>query len=121
VDNYITLSELLLLLAVSWLPIFVVAATIQWRLLNLQNHRFIWLGMALVLEVVLAFAVWVSPLHRLFFDFAQFTTFSIFSIPFQAAVVAATITTILVFLLRRGAPPNPAVKRDAPPAARPLL
>lgn len=99
--DHITVGELALLLALFWLPVFLVAAIAQWLLLPGRRHRAAWLLLALILECVLAMGIWVSPLHRYFIDLRVLHDlrlpglFQIGFYPMQAAVVAAVVTTCL--------------------------
>ncbi len=113
-SNYIIVSELIGLLAVLWLPIFGVAALLHWQLLRGRRWRVAWLSGALVLGVVLAWALWLSPAHRLFVYLGDLgSVFAIGGVPIQAALLSVLITTLLLLALRRaGLPPNPSFKPD---------
>jgi hypothetical protein len=100
-DEHITTGEFALLLAVFWLPVFLLAAVPQWYLLAHRHHRFIWLLAALLLECVLAMGIWVSPLYRYFLDLDFLGPFAIGSIPLQAAVVAVVAITTPIWMLAR--------------------
>jgi hypothetical protein len=103
--EYITATELLLLLGIFWLPVFAVAAFFQWRFLTGFRGRFAWLLVVLLAEAALAFAIWLSPLHKYFIELDQLgNEFSVGSIPFQAAVLAAVAATFLVWLAVRCRP-----------------
>jgi hypothetical protein len=104
VEHYITASEIALLLAVFWLPVFILAAVPQWRFLAARSNRLAWLVAAFLLECVLAFAVWLSPLHRYFFDLGFLDGLSMGSIPLQAAVLAAMAVTFLIWAVARVVP-----------------
>jgi hypothetical protein len=104
-EHCITASEFALLLTVFWLPVFAVAAFPQWRLLIATRRRFAWLLAILLLESALAFAIWLSPLHQYFFSLGDLGSgFSIGSIPFQAAVLAAVAVTFFVWVVCRRVP-----------------
>jgi hypothetical protein len=103
-DEHITTGEFALLLAVFWLPVFLLAAVPQWHLLNARRHRPVWLLAALLLECVLAWGVWASPLYRYFLDLDFLGDFALGSIPLQAAVVAAVASTTLIWILVRRKP-----------------
>ena len=95
-DHYIAPAELILLLLVFWAPVFGIAALPQWRFIIRPTlpRVAIWLSAALILEIVLAFAIWMSPLHRLFLSPSKFPQgFEIGSLPFQAGVLAAVVVT----------------------------
>lgn len=100
-DEHVTTGEFALLLAVFWLPVFLLAAISQWYLLDPRRHRFTWLLAALLLECVLAMSVWASSLYRYFLDLDFLGPFAIGSIPLQAAVLAAVASTTLIWILAR--------------------
>lgn len=114
-DNYITLSELIGLLTVLWLPIFGVAAVLHWQLIPGRRWRVAWVSGALLLGVALAFAIWLSPVHRLFVYFGKLSDFfAVGGIPIQAALLSALIMTLILLALRRlGLPPNNSSRRSA--------
>lgn len=102
-EHSITIPELLALLGFFWSLVFVPAALVQWLLLRPAAARrlaFVLLS-ALAVEVLLAFAIWLSPLHHLFPYLETLGSLSFGSIPLQAALLAAAITTAIVWLLRR--------------------
>jgi hypothetical protein len=104
-EHYITGSEFALLLAVFWAPVFAAAAALQWSLLIATRRRFVWLIAILLLESALAFVIWLSPLHQYFLSLdALGSGFSIGSIPFQAAVLAAVAVTFFVWVACRRVP-----------------
>ncbi|WP_368561562.1 hypothetical protein [Pseudoxanthomonas sp. UTMC 1351] len=111
-DNYITVSELIGLLTVLWLPIFGVAAVLHWQLLPGRRWRVAWVSGSFFLGVALAFAIWISPIHRLFVYLGQLSNFfAVGGIPIQAALLSALIMTLLLLALRRaGLPPNNSFK-----------
>lgn len=113
-DDYITVGELIGLLAVLWLPIFGVAALLHWQLLRGRRWRVAWLSGALVIGVVLACALWLSPVHRLFVYLGDLgSVFAIGGIPIQAALLSVLITTLLLLVFRRvGLLPTHAFKPD---------
>ena len=101
--EYITAGELATLLAVLWLPIFVLAALPQWRSLSARRNAVAWLGAALLVEVLLAFGLWLSPLHQYFPSLDFLGSLAIVSIPLQAATLAAIAVTAVIWGLgRRG-------------------
>lgn len=112
--NYITVSELIGLLAVLWLPIFGIAAVLHWQLLPGRRWRVAWVSGAFVLGVALAFAIWLSPISRLFVYLGKLSSFfAIGGIPIQAALLSALIMTLLLLSLRRaGLPPNNSFKSN---------
>ena len=100
-DDYITVGELIGLLAVLWLPIFGVASLLHWQLLRGRRWRVAWVGGALVIGVGLAWALWLSPVHRLFLYLGDLgSVFAIGGIPIQAALLSVLITTLLLLALR---------------------
>lgn len=108
-ENYITLTELGILLAFFWLPVFVLAAMVQWRLLESRRRSKLWLLVAFPLEVVLAFAIWVSPLHRFFWPLNFLgPSLQIGAFPLQAALLSAIAVCAFFWagsrLARRTAP-----------------
>ena len=111
-DNYITVSELIGLLTVLWLPIFGVAAVLHWQLLPGRRWRLAWVSGAFLLGVALAFAIWLSPIHRLFVYLGKLSSFfAVGGIPIQAALLSALVMTLILLALRRmGLPPNNAFK-----------
>ena len=111
-DNYITVGELIGLLTVLWLPIFGVAAVLHWQLLPGRRWRVAWVSGAFLLGVTLAFAIWLSPIHRLFVYLGKLSDFfAVGGIPIQAALLSALITTLILLALRRmGLPPNNSFK-----------
>ena len=80
-EEYITPSELLLLLAIFWLPVFGLAALIQWRMLNAHSRLIAWLVGGMLIEIVLAFAIWLSPIHYYFSNLDFLGGFAIGSLP----------------------------------------
>ncbi len=102
--EYITAGEFALLLAVFWLPVFVVAALPQWHLLRTRRNRLAWLLAAIVIEFALALIVWISPLPSHFFSLNFLGGLSIGSIPLQAAIVSAFAVTFLAWLVGRRVP-----------------
>ena len=111
-ENYITLGELAGLLSVWWLPIFAVAAVLQWKLLSGRRWRALWIVGAFFISIALAFLIWLSPIHRLFayLDWLG-PLFAVGGIPFQAALLAALLVTLVILALRRiGLPPNNSFK-----------
>jgi len=100
-EEYITPSELLLLLAIFWLPVFVLAALIQWRMLSAHSKLVVWLLSGVIIEIVLAFAIWLSPIHHYFLDLNFLGGFAIGSLPFQAAILASVIVTSFIWAVSR--------------------
>lgn len=100
-EHYITAGELALLLAVFWLPVFVCAALAQWHFLAVRRRRYLWLFAALVSEMALAFAVWLSPLSHYLLSLDFLGGLSVGSIPLQAAVLAALAVTFLIWMAGR--------------------
>ncbi|MDR7134078.1 hypothetical protein J2X06_001262 [Lysobacter niastensis] len=96
-EDYITPIELVMLLAVLWLPVFGVAALVQWRLLATRRNPIVWLGAGLLVEVAAAFCIWLSPLHRYFLSLDFLGNLAIGSIPLQAALLAAVAVTALIW------------------------
>jgi hypothetical protein len=97
-------GEFAMLLLVFWGPVFAIAAIVQWRLLTSKetahrNGRVGALLAASVVQVLLAAAILLSPLHRLLFPEVRFLwpVFSMGGIPFQAGLVAAVVVTGLVW------------------------
>jgi uncharacterized membrane protein (DUF485 family) len=104
-DHFITPGEFALLLYVFWLPVFLIAAVLQWRLLGARRKRFAWLMVALLLECILAFVVLVSPLHRHLLSSLDFLGgMAIGSLPLQAAVFAAAVITLGIWVIARRTP-----------------
>jgi hypothetical protein len=107
-DPYITLSELILLLAMFWLPVFVLAAFVQWRLLNANRKLVAWLVGGFIAEVVIAFGVWISPLHQYFLGLDFLGALAVGSLPLQAAILASLlVTSLLWWVSRHGARSSP--------------
>ncbi|MDR7134064.1 hypothetical protein J2X06_001248 [Lysobacter niastensis] len=107
-EDYITPIELVMLLAVLWLPVFGVAALVQWRLPATRRNPISWLGAGLLLEAVAAFCIWLSPLHHYFLSLDFLGNLAIGSIPLQAAVLAAVAVTALIWVVgARGLLPAP--------------
>lgn len=103
-DGYITSGEFALLLGIFWLPVFIFASIAQWQFLAAHRGRIIWIVIGLLLETVLAFAIWLSPLHRYLFPSLDFldgfsSGLSIGSIPLQAAALAAVAVTFLIWVV----------------------
>jgi len=110
--NYITVSELIGLLTVLWFPIFGVAAVLHWQLLPGRRWRVAWVSGAFLLGVALAFAIWLSPIHRLFVYLGKLSNFfAVGGIPIQAALLSVLIMTLILLVLRRmDLPPNSSFK-----------
>ena len=106
-DDYITAGEFVLLLAVFWLPVFILAMFPQWHFLVAYRKRAIWLLAALLFEFVLAFGIWFSPLPRHFFSLHFLGRLFVVSIPLQVAVLAAVVVTFLIWVGRRSLRPAP--------------
>jgi hypothetical protein len=100
-DDYITPSELALLLAVFWLPVFALAALLQWRLLSAHRKLVAWLVGGVLMEIVLAFVIWLSPIHRYFLNLDFLGRFVIGSLPLQAAILAAVVVTSVMWATSR--------------------
>lgn len=111
-DHYITVSEILGLLAIFWLPIFGVAAVLHWRLLTGRRWRIASVAEAFVLGVALAVGVLLSPIHRFLLYLGEFgNLLAIGGIPIQSAVLSVLLVTLALLLLRRiGLPPNSSVR-----------
>ncbi|MFK7955381.1 MAG: hypothetical protein AB8B96_04740 [Lysobacterales bacterium] len=98
---YITKLELLLLLFVFWGPAFAIAGFAQWVALSKHSiteklrlsRKVGLLFLAFSLQIALAFAVWLSPIHTVFFVLD-----SIGSLPMQAGIIAAIAVTTGVLL-----------------------
>ena len=103
-DEHITAGEFALLLAVFWLPVFVLAAVPQWYFLAARRYRFARLLMAMLFECALAMGIWASPLYRYFLDLDFLGPLAIGSIPMQAALLACAATTVLLWMLTRRNP-----------------
>ncbi|MBJ7575497.1 hypothetical protein [Luteimonas sp. MC1828] len=97
------ISEMLGLLAFFWAPALILAAFLQWLILRPVAGRTLAtvLLTALLVEVLLALAIWLSPLHRLLLDMKNLGDFTFGSIPLQASAVAAAVTSALVWFARR--------------------
>lgn len=107
-DQYITISELILLLAMFWLPVFVLAAFVQWRLLNANRKPVAWLVGGFLAEVIIAFGVWISPLHQYFLGLDFLGALAVGSHPLQAAILASLLVTSLLWWgTRHGARSSP--------------
>lgn len=103
-DHFITPGELFLLLSLTFLPVFLLAMYPQARVLARCSHRVTWLSSILVSETILAFLIWISPLSRHFLPLEFLPSeFFYLAIPLQAAIVAATVVTVLSWLLVRSA------------------
>jgi len=100
-EEYITPNELLLLLAIFWLPVFVLAALIQWRMLNAHSRLIAWLVGGMLIEIVLAFAIWLSPIHHYFLNFDFLGGFAIGSLQLQAAILASAVVTSIIWAVSR--------------------
>ena len=102
-EHYITKSEFALLLLVSIAPLFFLAAIAQWRILvnaGVKNFRIsVILLAAVIFEFILSFAIWLSPIHKLFLLSNSFPSFLEFAIiPIQACLIAVMLTSILIWL-----------------------
>ncbi|HCS29041.1 MAG TPA: hypothetical protein DIW43_16410 [Spongiibacteraceae bacterium] len=103
-DQYITLSEIALLLAIFWCPVFALAAFIQWCFLNANLKLVAWLVGGFLAEVAIAFGIWLSPLHQYLLGLDFLGGAAIGSLPLQAAVLASLlITSLLWWVSRHGA------------------
>jgi hypothetical protein len=97
-EQYITNSELAILLVAGFGPPFIIAALVQ-RLVLIKagvGHRvqIAVLVTAVILEFILSFVIWLSPVHTLFIYFNSLSGFLQFvSIPLQASAIAVTLTT----------------------------
>jgi hypothetical protein len=100
-EEYITPSELILLLAILWLPVFAFAATIQWRLLSAHSKLIAWLVGSMLMEIALAFAIWLSPIHHYFLCLNSLGEDAIGSLPLQSAILASVIVTSLIWAVSR--------------------
>lgn len=100
-ESYITAGALALLLVVFWLPVFVCAALAQWYYLAVHRRRFLWLLAALLSEIALAFAIWLSPLSHYLLSLNFLGGLSVGSIPLQAAGLAALVVTLLIWMAGR--------------------
>ena len=102
-EHAVTTPELLGLLAFFWAPALIPAALVQWLLVRPVARRTlaaVLLG-ALLVEVLIALAIWLSPLHRLLPYLDNLGVFSFGSIPLQAAVVAALATSGVIWFARQ--------------------
>ncbi|KGQ19824.1 hypothetical protein LF41_2327 [Lysobacter dokdonensis DS-58] len=97
----ITAGEFALLLVLSWGPVYLVAAFVQWRLLGARKDRAVWLVGALLFECLLALAIWLSPLNRHFVTRPLPGVLDAGSFPLQAALLASVVTTLAVWLMGR--------------------
>jgi hypothetical protein len=105
VDNYITWGELALLLSVFWLPIFGVAAVLHWQLLEGRRWRLVWVLGAFLVGIALAFAISLSPMHRLILFTGKLAPLAVGGIPIPLLSVLL-VTLGLLALRRLGLPPN---------------
>ena len=102
-EHAVTVPEMLGLLAFFWAPAMIPAALVQWLMIRPAawgTLAGVLLG-ALLLEVLLALAIWLSPVHRLFPHLENLGVFSFGGVPLQAAVVAATAISAIVWFARR--------------------
>lgn len=89
------------LLAILWLPIFVLAGYLQLLSSWVRQKPVVRLLTLLVAEIGVALVIWLSPLHKFLpklnltglYDFGQ--------IPFISGVIAACIITSAVLLCTR--------------------
>jgi len=96
--EYITPLELVTLLALLWLPVFALAAIVQWRLLVTARRPALWLLGALSIEALVAFAIWLSPIHRLFPSPGFLgPSLEMSALPLQAAILSAIVVTALIW------------------------
>jgi hypothetical protein len=97
--DYVTPMELAALLASLWLPVFALAAFVQWRLLASAPKPALWLLAALPAEALIAFAIWLSPLNRLLPSLRSLgPLFEMGSLPLQAAILSAIVATALIWV-----------------------
>lgn len=99
-------GEILLLLAILWVPVFLVAAALQLPSQFVRARLGRRMALIAAIEAVLALIFWLSPAHRFFPDinFSGFYGFA--QIPLWAAVFSAAVVTAGVWALsaRRLAP-----------------
>ena len=100
-ENSITITELLVLLLIFWGPIFVIALFIQSRFLRKTKHRWTLLFFAFTCQVFFAFAIWVSPIHKIFINLNFLGGFAIGSLPLQAGLLSVIIVTLIIWGLSR--------------------
>jgi len=100
-ENSILPSELLLLLLVFWGPVFSVAGFIQFKLIRFSGHKISIIIMAVVIQCAMAFAVWLSPMHKYFSSMQFMGGFSIGALPLQAGIISASLVTLAIWLLSR--------------------
>lgn len=97
-------NEFFFLIAVLWLPLFIAAACLQWRVIPPSGFRLPLVAALFITQFILAFAIWLSPLHRFFPSLNFLGTFIEFgSIPLQAGILSAVITTGFGYWLNRPA------------------
>jgi len=111
-ENYITQGELAGLLTILWLPVFALAAAVQWQLLSGRRWRALWVAGAFFASIALASLAWLSPIHRVFVHLDWLgPLFEAGGLPLQAALLAALLMTLIILALRRvGLPPNNSFK-----------
>lgn len=100
-ENYIYPIELAALLSIVWLPVFTLAAILQWRLLKRFRARIVVLPAVFLTEAAVAFGIWLSPLPDYFPDFSFHETLSLVSIPLLAAILSAIVVTAIIWFLAR--------------------
>ncbi len=111
-EHHITYEEFALLLAIFWLPTFFLSAAFHWFMLANRRWRLIWVVLAFLLSIVLAFFILFSPISDLFLFLGSLgTIFAFGGAPLQAGLLSALLTTLVVLcLLRLGLPPNNSFK-----------
>lgn len=101
-DNSITVTELVVLLAIMWLPIFAVFAVLHWQLLAGRRWRGAWVTVAFVVGIIAAIGLWVSPVSRVFIYLGSTIPFlAVGGIPIQAALLSGLVVTLSLLLLHR--------------------
>lgn len=104
----VTTTELIFLLTMFWGPAFALGALVEWRILVGRRDLVAWLVGAFIVEILLAFAIWLSPLHMYFFELEFLGSFSVGSLPLQAGLLASSVVTFLLWAgHRHGKEPAP--------------
>lgn len=115
-DFHTDYSALAAVLAVRWLPIFLVAATVHWFLLAERRWRTAGVAAALLLEIGLAFAIMYAPVLDPSLRLKMIVgSNAIGGIPAVAALLSALVVTFLLLVFMRLGP-----RPDSPSGSKPL-
>src|SRR5690606_38767545 len=101
-DFHMDYPALAAALAVRWLPVFLVAATVHWFLLAGRRWRAAGLAAALALEIGLALAVVFTPMFDPSLRFKMILAFdAIGGLTLAAAFFSALLATLLLLVCMR--------------------